>query len=262
MTAPTAAAEFVNLCAVTANERMKDIRRALSESAHDRWVKGMKSALPVWVNDIRPCSVNATAVGAQLSFVCHCSVTKERPKGKAVQVPVRWAGGAVPPVAAQASILVQTLQSKHGKGICYDKPAPLQPEQQQQILARAAASAKRKQAEVEGLRDQLAEKKATVSASMESELDDLKRYRQNETKANNKRAVPIASCNQIDFDYPKAKKDALEHPEYGVEAAFRYNCKGSSKKAVLLILELIERLNLRSCLAPELEKTILAACHA
>ena len=31
----------------------------------------------------------------------------------------------------------------------------------------------------------------------------------------------------------------------GVEAAFRYNCSGSSKKALVLILELIERLELR-----------------
>ena len=142
-------------------------------------------------------------------------------------------------------MLRTTLESKHDKGVCYDILPPLPPEQQQQVIYKATAAVKRKQAEVAGLQEQLAEKKTTVAADLQAELKDLKRLRQAGTKAKNRRAVPIVSANQFDFDYPSCKKHALEHPTYGVEAAFRDNCAGSEKKALVLILELIDRLELR-----------------
>ena len=134
---------------------------------------------------------------------------------------------------------------KHGKGVCFDVSVPLDPTVQQQVINKATAAVKRKQAEVAGLQEQLAEKKTTVAADLQAELKDLKRLRQAGTKAKNRRAVPIVSANQVDFDYGSCKKHALEHPTYGVEAAFRDNCAGSEKKALVLILELIDRLELR-----------------
>jgi hypothetical protein len=142
-------------------------------------------------------------------------------------------------------MLTAALEAKHGKGVCFDVLTAPDPAVQQQVINKATASVKRKQAQVEGLQEQLIEKKSAVTADLESELKDLQRLRTAETKARKKRAVPIVNCNQFDFEYPSSKKHALEHHANGVEAAFRYNCSGSSKKALVLILELIERLELR-----------------
>jgi len=68
---------------------MGDIRNLLS--VKERWNRDMRAAMPQWVNDIKPCRVAKTGVGAQLSFVCRCTVTPDKPHGKTVQVPVRTA---------------------------------------------------------------------------------------------------------------------------------------------------------------------------
>ena len=225
---------------------MKDIRKALTEQPAERWKKDMAAAMPQWVNDYRQCSAAIKkGVGGQLSFVCRCSVTAERPQGKAVQVPVRWSQETPPVFASQARMLTAALEAKHGKGVCFDVLTAPDPAVQQQVIHKATAAVKRKQALVEELQEQLDEKKSAAVADVQDEIDELKHRRQAGTKARNKRAVPIVSCNQFDFDHPQRKKDALEHAEYGVEAAFRYNCAGSSKKALLLIVQLITRFELR-----------------
>ena len=222
-----------------------DIRKALQQAPKDRWKAEMAAPMPEWVNSFKPCSVTPTAVGACLSFVCRCTVTADKPRGKTVQVHARWRKGDKPPRSTQADLLRISLESKHGKGTCYDLPTALDPALQQQIIAKATAVAKRKQAEVGGLQLQLNEKKAVAVAELQPQLDELKHRRQAATKAANKHAVPIDSNNQTDFADPRNKKGALDHPTHSVEAALRYQCAGSSKKALILLVETIKRLELK-----------------
>ena len=53
------------------------------------------------VDDHKQCSAAIKkGVGAQLSFVCRCSVTLDRTQGRTVQVPVRWPQESPPPFDA------------------------------------------------------------------------------------------------------------------------------------------------------------------
>ena len=214
-----------------------DIRQLLS--TEERWKRDMKSAMPQWVNDIAPCRVAKTKVGAQLTFVCRCSVTPDTPQGKAAQVPVRLPKNTIMP--QQAQLLKHTLVSKHGQGTCYEIPAAIAPELMQQTVNKAVAAVKRKQEVVVDLEQQLAAHKALGLP----EQDELKRRRQNHTKSTKKRAVEINDDNQTPFRHPQNKKNAIDHPEHSVLAALRHQSGGSQEKAKVQLLHAIKELNLQ-----------------
>ena len=50
-------------------------------------------------------------------------------------------------------MLTAALEDKHGKGGCFDVSVPLDPAVQQQVINKATAAVKRKQAEVAGLQE-------------------------------------------------------------------------------------------------------------
>ena len=195
--------------------------------------------MPQWVDDIAQCKVSRTKIGAQLSFVCRCSFTPGTPQGKSVQVPARFPTTTMMP--QQAQLLKHTLESKHGNGICYEIPAANSQELMQQTVNKAVAAVKRKQEVAVGLEQQLAAHK-TLGLS---EQDELKRRRQNDTKATNKRAVEIKVANQAPFRHAQNKKNAIDHPEHSLLVALRHQSGGSQEKAKVQLLHAIKELNLQ-----------------
>ena len=203
----------------------------------DAWERSIKSGLPGWINEIKPAGVKPTSIGAQLSFFCKC-------QGPVVQVPIRCAKGAhTMKIAAQLEL---KLGAKHGFGVCHSISATaLEPQELQRQLTEVQAHVKRKQQQIGDLQEQLRSKKIAAAASVEPELKELKRLRQNTTKSTNRRAVPIDSDRREPFKHSQNKHDGLHHPETGVLAALRCHCDGSAEKALVLLKAATKRLGLR-----------------
>jgi hypothetical protein len=97
------------------------------------------------------------------------------------------------------------------------------------------------------LREQLgkAGKQASHRPTLAADLKELKQLRQTATKARTKRTVPILSTDRTKFKHRSEKKDGLDHPIMGVEAAVRYSSNGSMEKAIVLLKATIKRLGIR-----------------
>jgi len=194
-------------------------------------VASIKEALPVSVvgTDVK---VYWNAPNADVRFTCPSCSTPVR---------VTWKLPEELTVSDAPQLVKLKVCAAH-KCAKYVEAAPQKSAVQvEEELATAQASLKRKSEQLRVLKDA---KKAPGSSLEPRDKEELQRHRGNETKRAKRRQVPIEAKNAEEFENREAKSEALGNPELGVEAAFRYWCKSSSRKLEDLLLATISKHNL------------------